>query len=160
MREASAEQGLVILVEPLEQSGAREVVRRFFVAVQSESTAELEAVLSSEAVLHAGPGATTQPAVKVWASRFERLDYQELDARRVFREHELELYEPRELAAMTPPRHFVLAPRGSELLAVAHVHEPRVVGAPRRFGARIEFVVERTPEGYRIREVFEDFSLK
>ena len=108
---------------------AREAVRQFFDAVRRESVPKLEAVLTEEAVLHAGPGTGSQQAAKVWASRFKRLDYERGDARRVFREDELELYAPSELPRLDPPRHFVLAPREGELLAVANVHEQRTPGA-------------------------------
>jgi hypothetical protein len=157
--EGQAERGVVVLEAPLMRRAARDAVRQFFDAVRRESVPKLEAVLTEEAVLHAGPGTGSQQAAKVWASRFKRLDYDRGDARRVFREDELELYAPGELSRLDPPRRFVLAPREGELLAVANVHERRTPGEARRFGQRIEFLLQPRASGCRIREVFEDFRL-
>jgi hypothetical protein len=115
--------------------------------------------MASDAVLHTGAGGGTQAASKVWASRFKRLDYEPTGSRRVFRDDELELYEPEELERLSPPRSFMLSPRTGQLLAVVNVRDRRAPGAPRRFGARIEFILESGAQRTRIREVFEDFRL-
>jgi hypothetical protein len=158
-RVADADQGVVVLEAPLARRDARQAVRRFFDAVERESQSELDAVMTSDAVLYTGAGSGTQVASKAWAARFKRLDYEPSGSRRVFRDDELELYEPDELARLAPPRVFALSPRAGQLLAVVNVRDRRAPGAPRRFGARIEFILESSATRTRIREVFEDFRL-
>jgi hypothetical protein len=158
-RVANADRGVIVLEAPLARREARQAVRRFFEAVARESQSELDSLMAPDAVLHSGPGAGTQVASKVWASRFKRLDYEPTGTRRVFRDDELELYEADELERLSPPRAFMLSPRAGQLLAVVNVRDRRAPGAPRRFGARIEFILEPTPSRTRIREVFEDFRL-
>jgi hypothetical protein len=156
---AEADRGVIVLEAPVARREARQVVQRFFDAVERESQAELEALMSADAVLHTGPGSGNQVASKVWASRFKRLDYEPSGSRRVFRADELELYEADELSRLSPRRAFVLLPRAGQLLAVVNVRDRRAPGAPRRFGARIEFIVEPSSGSARIREVYEDFHL-
>lgn len=156
---AEADRGVVVLQAPFARREARQTIRRFFDAVARESQGELEAVLASDAVLHTGPGSGNQVVSKAWASRFKRLDYEPSSSRRVFRDDELELYEPHELEQLSPPRRFSLTPRSGQLLAVVNVRDRRAPGEPRRFGTRIEFIVDYAQNRARIREVFEDFRL-
>lgn len=158
-RVAEADRGVVVLRAPLARREARQAIGRFFDAVERESQGELEALLVSEAVLHTGPGSGNQVVSKAWASRFKQLDYEPSGSRRIFREDELELYEPDELERLSPPRRFSLTPRAGQLLVVANVRDRRAPGAPRRFGPRIEFIIDYVHDRARIREVFEDFRL-
>jgi hypothetical protein len=156
--EGDTSSGVVVLASPRPQRAARLMVRGFFAAVQHESVADMSALLSDGATISSGPGTSPEPVPKVWAARFKRLDYGVAGARIPFRDDELGVFTPEELAQLGAARRYELAPAPGELLAVVTPRE-RAGAGPRRFGRRIEFILGPTDDGLRIVRMFEDFRL-
>jgi hypothetical protein len=150
---------VVLLASPPANDPARLVVQDFFEAVRRESVSELAALLSEEATISSGPGSAPEPASKVWAARFKRLDYSFSGAKQPYRSDELGLFTPDELQRLYPARRFELAPESGELLAVVTTRDRRKLKGQRHFGRRLEFVLGPTPSGLRIVRMFEDFRL-
>lgn len=149
---------MVVLASPQPQRAARLVVRGFFSAVQRESVSELSALLGDGATISSGPGSSPEPVPKVWAARFKRLDYG-ADAKAPYRDDQLGVFSPEELARLGSARRYALEPGPGELLAVVTPRERSSAAGPRHFGRRIEFILGTTDEGLRILRMFEDFRL-
>jgi hypothetical protein len=156
--EADASSEVVVLAAPQPQRAARRVVRRFFIAVQHESATELSALLGDGATLSSGPGSSPEPVPKVWSARFKRLDYG-LEAQAPYRDDQLAVFTPEELARLGSVRRYALEPSEGEWLAVVSPRERSSAAGPRYFGRRIEFILGTTEEGLRILRMFEDFRL-
>jgi hypothetical protein len=149
---------VVVLAAPQPQRAARLMVRGFFAAVQRESVAELSELLGDGATISSGPGSSPEPVPKVWAARFKRLDYGQ-DAKAPYRDDQLGVFSPEELARLGGARRYALEPAQGELLAVVTPRERSSAAGPRHFGRRIEFILGSTEEGLRILRMFEDFRL-
>lgn len=136
------------------------MVRGFFAAVQRESVSELSALMGDGATISSGPGSSPEPVPKVWAARFKRLDYGQ-DAKAPYREDQLGVFSPEELARLGSARRYALEPAPGELLAVVTPRERSTAAGPRHFGRRIEFILGSTEQGkgLRILRMFEDFRL-
>lgn len=156
--EADASSSVVLLAAPQPQRAARLMVRGFFAAVQRESVAELSALLGDGATISSGPGSSPEPVPKVWAARFKRLDYG-TDAKAPYRDDQLGVFSPEELARLGSARRYALEPAPGELLAVVTPRERSSAAGPRHYGRRIEFILGTTEEGLRILRMFEDFRL-
>jgi hypothetical protein len=156
--EGNTSSGVLVLASPRSQRAARVMVRGFFAAVQHESVADLSALLSDGATISSGPGTSPEPVPKVWAARFKRLDYGADGPKIPFREDQLGVFTPEELARLSGARRYELAPAPGEILAVVTPRE-RVGAGPRHFGRRIEFILGPTADGLRIVRMFEDFRL-
>lgn len=156
--EADAASSVVVLAAPQPQRAARLMVRGFFSAVQRESVTELSALLGDGATISSGPGSAPEPVPKVWAARFKRLEYG-ADAKAPYRDDQLGVFSPEELARLGSARRYALEPAPGELLAVVTPRERPSAAGPRHFGRRIEFILGTTEEGLRILRMFEDFRL-
>jgi hypothetical protein len=135
------------------------MVRGFFAAVQRESVADLSALLSDGATISSGPGSSPEPVPKVWAARFKRLDYGVDGAKVPYRDDQLGVFTPEELARLGAARRYELSPAPGEILAVVTPRERTSTAGPRHFGRRIEFILGQTEDGLRISRMFEDFRL-
>jgi len=131
----------------------------FFDAVRRESVRDLSAVLSDDATISSGVGSAAESVPKVWAARFKRLDYGFSGAKAPYRNDELGFFAADELLQLRAFRRFELTPEPGELLAVVTTRDRLEVDGPRHFGHKIEFVLGDTPDGLRIRRIFEDFRL-
>ncbi|MEY2934460.1 MAG: hypothetical protein RL033_5209 [Pseudomonadota bacterium] len=158
LAEADASSAVVVLAAPQPQRAARRMVRSFFSAVQHESGTELSALLGDGATISSGPGSSPEPVPKVWSARFKRLDYG-VEAQAPYREDQLAVFTPEELARLGSVRRYALEPTEGELLAVVTPRERSSAAGPRYFGRRIEFILGTTEEGLRILRMFEDFRL-
>jgi hypothetical protein len=156
--EGDTSSGVLVLASPRPQRAARLMVRGFFAAVQHESVADMNALLSDGATISSGPGTSPEPVPKVWAARFKRLDYGAGGAKIPFRDDQLGVFTSDELAQLGGARRYELAPAPGEILAVVTPRE-RAGGGPRHFGRRIEFILGPTDDGLRIVRMFEDFRL-
>jgi hypothetical protein len=156
---ADASGGIVLLRAPAPRQDAERVVRAFFEAIRHESIRDLGAVLSDDATLLTGTGSAAESVPKVWAARFKRLDYGFSGAKSPYRSDELGFFTAEELRELRSVRRFELAPEAGELLGVVTTRDRLKVEGPRHFGRKIEFVLGETPEGLRIRRIFEDFRL-
>jgi hypothetical protein len=156
--EGDTSSGVLVLSSPRPQRAARLMVRGFFAAVQHESVADMNALLSDGATISSGPGTSPEPVPKVWAARFKRLDYGVNGAKVPFRDDQLAVFTPEELAQLGGVRRYELAPAPGEILAVVTPRE-RAGSSPRHFGRRIEFILGPTDDGLRIVRMFEDFRL-
>ena len=134
------------------------MVSGFFAAVQHESVADMTALLGDGATISSGPGTSPEPVPKVWAARFKRLDYGAGGVKVPFRDDQLGVFTPEELAQLGGARRYELAPAPGEILAVVTPRE-RAGASPRHFGRRIEFILGPTDDGLRIVRMFEDFRL-
>lgn len=156
--EADAASSVVLLAAPQPQRAARSMVRGFFAAVRRESVTDLSALLGDGATISSGPGSSPEPLPKVWAARFKRLDYG-ADAKAPYRDDQLAIFSPEELARLGSARRYTLEPAAGELLAVVTLRERSSAAGPRHFGRRIEFILGNTDQGLRILRMFEDFRL-
>jgi hypothetical protein len=138
---------------------ARGTVQGFFEAVRHESVTELTGWLAEDATLSSGPGTSPESITKVWAARFKQLDYGFGGALAPYRTDDVGLFTAGELLELGRARGFALSPEGDEILAVITTRDRRRLAGPRHFGKRLEFVLGPTPEGYRIRRMFEDYRL-
>jgi hypothetical protein len=157
--EADTSGGVVLLASPRPQRAARLIVRGFFEAVQHESVPDLAALLGDGATISSGPGSSPEPVPKVWAARFKRLDYGVDGAKVPYRDDQLGVFTPDELARLGEARRYELSPAPGEILAVVTPRERSGAAAPRHFGRRIEFILGQTEDGLRILRMFEDFRL-
>jgi len=157
--EADTSSAVVLLASPRPQRAARLVVLGFFQAVQHESVPELTALLSDGATISSGPGSSPEPVPKVWAARFKRLDYGVDVAKVPYRDDQLGVFTPDELARLSEARRYELSPAPGEILAVVTPRERSGLAGPRHFGRRIEFILGQTDDGLRILRMFEDFRL-
>src|SRR6185436_3513790 len=155
--EADTSGAVVILASPRPQRAARLLVRGFFEAVQHESVPDLTALLSDGATISSGPGSSPEPVPKVWAARFKRLDYRGDGAKVPYRDDQLGVFTPDELARLGEARRYELNPAPGEILAVVTPRERSGAAGPRHFGRRIEFILGQTEDGLRILRIFEDF---
>ncbi|MEO8178835.1 MAG: hypothetical protein ABI895_08385 [Deltaproteobacteria bacterium] len=157
--EADTSSAVVLLASPRPQRAARLIVRGFFQAVQHESVPDLTALLSDGATISSGPGSSPEPVPKVWAGRFKRLDYRADGAKIPYRDDQLGVFTPDELAHLGEARRYELNPAPGEILAVVTPRERSGAAGPRHFGRRIEFILGQTEDGLRILRIFEDFRL-
>jgi hypothetical protein len=157
--EADTSGGVVVLISPRSQRAARMMVRGFFSAVRRESVSDLSALLSDGATISSGPGSSPEPVPKVWAARFKRLDYGVDGAKAPYREDQLGVFTPEELAQLSGARRYELNPAPGEILAVVTPRDRASAAGPRHFGRRIEFILGQTEDGLRILRMFEDFRL-
>lgn len=159
---AAAAPGVVLLRAPQPARLARRAVEGFFDAVRRESVGQLSSWLAEDATLSSGPGTSPESITKVWASRFKQLDYGYFGAKQPFRPQDVGLFTAAQLEQLEQlgrVRHFELAPARDEVLAVVDTRDRRRMAGPRHFGKRLEFLLAPTPDGYRIRRMFEDFRL-
>jgi hypothetical protein len=156
---APAAPGVLLLRAPQPPLLARRAVEGFFDAVRRESVGQLSIWLADDATVSSGPGTSPESIAKVWASRFKQLDYAHGGAEAPFRSDDVGLFSAEQLALLGRARRFVLSPEPDEVLAVVDTRDRRRVSGPRHFGKRLEFLLTPTPEGYRIRRMFEDFHL-
>ena len=105
-------------------------------------------LLGDGATISSGPGSSPEPVPKVWAARFKRLDYGQ-DAKAPYRDDQLGVFSPEELARLGGARRYALEPAPGELLAVVTPRERSTAAGPRHFGRRIEFILGSTEEGLR-----------
>jgi hypothetical protein len=156
---APASPGVALLRPPPPPVLARRAVQGFFDAVRQESVGQLSMWLAEDATLSSGRGTSAESIAKVWAARFKQLDYGYSGAKQPFRADDVGLFSAGQLEALGRARRFELAPAPNEVLAVVDTRDRRRVAGPRHFGKRLEFLLAPTPEGYRIRRMFEDFRL-
>ena len=76
-----------------------------------------------------------------------------------YRDDQLGVFSPEELARLGSARRYALEPAPGELLAVVTPRERSTAAGPRHFGRRIEFILGTTDDGLRILRMFEDFRL-
>ena len=156
---AEAASGWVVLRPPRARQQAERVVEAFFDAIRHESVGELSRWLSEDATISSGPGTTPESIAKVWGARFKQLDYGFSGAKQPYRPDDVGLFTADELLVLGPERRFELVPDADEVLAVVTTRDRRRAPGPRHFGKRLEFVLGPTPEGYRIRRMYEDFRM-
>ena len=156
---ASAAPGVILLRAPQPPRLARRAVEGFFDAVRRESVGQLSLWLAEDATVASGPGTSPESIAKVWAARFKQLDYAHGGAEEPFRADDVGLFSVDQLAALGRARRFELAPEPDELLAVVDTRDRRRAPGPRHFGKRLEFLLAPSPDGYRIRRMFEDYRL-
>jgi hypothetical protein len=156
---AEASERIVVLEAPRSRAVAARVVKGFFDAVRHESIRDLDALLSADATLEAGPGTVPEPVSKVWSARFKRLDYAFNGAKAAYRPDDVGVFTAEDVMALGQVRRFELVPGPRELLAVVSTRDRLRGAGPRHFGRRIEFVLAEGPSGLAIRRVFEDFRL-
>ena len=154
-RQASSEQGLVVLAAPVPMDRARETVARFFRAVTEESPEALDAVLAEQALLETSSG--RHPARMAFRTRFAQLDYGVLRQAPLYREGDLETYRGSDAADLQSIRRM---PEGLEpdevyvrvRLGVAHG------GKTRLFADEIGFLLRPHGETFEIARISEDFQ--
>jgi hypothetical protein len=156
---ASSEDGIVGLELSRRRSEATGLVRRFFDAVRRESLRDLARLMSDDATVSSGFGVASQAAIKVWETRFQRLDYGHRPGRGPLAGGGIGLFTAHELERLGELRHFELEPGGEELLAVIEPRGEDRLDGPRRFGRRLELVIGPSRTGLTIRRLFEDFRL-
>ncbi len=156
---ANASERVLVLESPRAHGAAARVVEGFFDAVRRESVRDLDALLSADATLEAGPGTVPEPVSKVWSARFKRLDYAFHGAKAPYRPDDVGLFTAEDVVALGKVRRFELVPGPRELLAVVSTRDRLRGAGARHFGRRIEFVLAEGPSGLAIRRVFEDFRL-
>jgi hypothetical protein len=151
-RTGDTRQAVVLLEAPADPSRARAAVSAFFRAVVEESPSALETVLAPQAVLQSG--SRREAARPHLQGRFARSDLRSLASETLYRENEIELWEPRrggKVASNAP-----LEPNGDELVARVRVLTP-FANRQRLLGD--EFVFRLVPAGSRfvISEIVEEF---
>jgi len=149
----------VVSLQPPPPRLARRTVEGFFDAVRLESVGQLSLWLADDATMSSGRGTSPESIAKVWAARFKQLDYGYAGAKQPFRPDDVGLFTAEQLDQLGRARRFELTPEPDELLAVVDTRDRRRVQGPRHFGKRLEFLLAPTPEGYRIRRMYEDFRL-
>jgi hypothetical protein len=154
---ASAEARLAVLKEPTSVRMALRVVADFFGAVGGGSSDALQAVLDDPARVHAGPRARPEAALPYWRRRMERLDYGVMSTIVLYRTTEVETYAASDAEVLSASRPLPAMPREGELMVRVPLARQGV--GPRLFGSEIFFLLVASPDGYRIRDMYEDFRI-
>jgi hypothetical protein len=152
-----ARPGVSLLAPPVPRAQARRAVQAFFEAVRRESLGQLSSWLAEDATISSGPGTTAESIAKVWGARFKQLDYGSGGIRRPYRADAIGIFTRTELGELG--RGYQLSPTDDELLAVVDTRQRQRSAGPRHFGRRLEFLLSRSGEGYRISRMYEDFQL-
>ena len=145
------EDGVAVLLQPTDPALAVVVVRRFFRAVVEESLERLDSVLADQAVIRRGAGTGQQSARSLWQARLARLDYGTFAHRVLFRSTDIEIYRN------SPPGAPLAVSSPDVLLRVPLL--VTTVGSFRYFGDEIWFLLKPGPNGYKIAELAETFTL-
>lgn len=152
---ASADDGLVVLVEPTDTRPARHTVDDFFTAVTREDGDALERLLDKSARTHTGARSRTD-ALSAWRRRFERADFTALASEVVYRPSEVEVHTASDVRALRNERSFPVVPERDQVL----VRVPIVSGNPSRLlGNEVFLLLKPGSGGYKIQELFEESRL-
>lgn len=148
----------IVLRAPSDVKAATETVRRFFDAVAAESMPALEALLDQNARLKAGPQGHSEHALASWRKRLQQLDYSTVAGRLLYRERDLQVYRPADVAALGTARSLPLAARDEEVVVRVFLRPPPR-GGTRLFGDDVTFLLRPDNGAYKIAEIVEDFRL-
>lgn len=126
----SAESPVLVLSTPHQLSAIREIVRRFFQALVSETPEDLDLLLAEPAWLDASSGRL--PARNAFRARFAQLDFSGLAGVKLYRERELEIYSAEEARTLAGTRAVPGDLTASDLivrvrLAVSHAAKRRLL---------------------------------
>ncbi|MCA9630033.1 MAG: hypothetical protein KC766_20320 [Myxococcales bacterium] len=154
---ADTSAGVVVLTTPADPAQGRESVRRFFRAVVSESTEDLEAELGENAQIQLSSGARL-PVAAFWRQRFASLDYAALAGSPLFRDKDIETYRGADIKQLGGRRRFPIAVPDDSMLVRVKLAITRS-GRTRIFADEIYFLLRPSSDGYKISEVVEDFQL-
>jgi hypothetical protein len=151
-RTGDTRDGVILLEAPVDPARARATVAAFFRALVEESPSALETLLAPQAVVQSG--SRREAARPHLHGRFARSDLRSLAGATLYRENEIELWEPRRGPDVTPGA--PLEPKGEELVArvrllTSSASRPRLLGD--------EFVFRLVPagSGFVISEIVEEF---
>ena len=151
-RTGETRDGLVLLEAPADPARARAAVAGFFRAIVEESPSALEAVLAPQALIQSA--SRREAARSNWLGRFARLDYRSLSGETLYRDADLELWEPRKSG--DPPSNAPLEPTGEELVARVSV-TATFAGRQRLIGDEFVFRLVPAGSGFAISEIVEEF---
>jgi hypothetical protein len=151
-RTGDTRQGVILLEAPADPARARATVSAFFRAVIEESPSALESVLAPQAVLQSG--SRREAARAHLQGRFARTDLRSLASETLYRESEIELWEPRRGTASASGA--PLEPTGEELVARIRVLTS-FTGRPRLLGDEFVFRLVPAGSGFVISEIVEEF---
>jgi hypothetical protein len=155
---ATAEQGIVVLIEPVGHVGVVELLDRLFDAIRNESLEQLDGVLTSDASFHSGPHGGTQSARSLWRTRFAQLNYGDMGEQSPFLPHEIELMSWKQAQALEGIRAAPI-PLGTGELAVRFPIRAATLGTRQLFGNEMILRLQRVDDGYQIASMVEDFRL-
>ncbi len=152
--DSSGQNDMVSLQAPLSRHGVHSVLSAFFKAITAESRVDLSKVVLGNAMAHS-PNTTATSLLSSWSRRFARERYDAVDATSLYAPQDVELFEQADVRRLRLRKDFHLAPGPSELIAVVALNAPDEL-----FGARMELLLEPSDDGYKIRAVFEDYTLR
>lgn len=151
-RSGQTQEGVVLLEAPADPGQARGVVDAFFRALVEESPSALEAVLSPQAVLQSG--SRREAARAHLQGRFARSDLRSLAGETLYRDSDVELWEPRRGGAIPPDA--PLVPNAEEFVARVRV-VTSFAGRQRLLGDEFVFRLVPAGGGFEISEIVEEF---
>lgn len=152
-RSGQTHEGVLLLEAPVDPGRARAVIDAFFRALIEESPTALDAVLSPQAVLQSG--ARREAARSHLQGRFARSDLRSLAGETLYRDDDVELWEPDwrrdEVRAGVP-----LEPKAGELVARVRV-VTSLASRQRLVGDEFVFRLVPAGSGFVISEIVEEF---
>lgn len=155
VQRGDTQDGLVLLEAPADPARARATVAAFFRALVEESPSALETVLAPQAVIQTG--GRRESARAHWQGRFARTDFRGLAPETLYREADIELWEPRR--GGEPASNAPLEPNAEELVARVQVltsYASRV----RLLGDELVFRLVPVGSGFAISEIVEEFRAR
>jgi hypothetical protein len=152
---STTESGVAVLSPPVDPSPARRVVALFFEAVALESDDMLSRLLLPSATTVAA-ARRPEPALAAWRRRFSRFDYTTLAAERPFLVGSMELRTAQDMRTETTTRGLPFVPHDQEILARAPLQGPSI---GRLLAPEMLFLLSPGADGYKIRQVFDDFRI-
>jgi hypothetical protein len=149
---------LVVLDAPQASNSDRRTIESFFDAVVNGDLQELTNLFEAEAQFRANRGGGAISALELWKHRLQRLDYESLQGRLLYRSYGMEVFRAQDMVELAGARSLPVDLDEREI-AVRIQMSPLVSKGRRLFGDEMVFLLAPFGAGYRISEIVEDFQI-